>query len=520
MKMAILSNINFSPIKNVNSSIYLSGISEYYNELVNQDSQINKYNYDVVFCFIDVEELIEEISVFIDSFIIAIKNYLEKNSKTLFIMSNFYKKVFDHDIYLKNRVSDQVIYDLNVKLKILNDFPNFYIFDMNFFMFKYGYKNLIAPTYWYLGRIKFNLDMYKHLFYDITNIYNAYIGKTKKLLILDLDNTLWGGVLGEDGIEGIKISEDGEGKIYRDLQKNIKKIKDYGILLAIVSKNNYSDVEELFNKHPMMVLKFDDFIIKKINWNPKPENIKEIAKELNLGIDSFVFIDDSNFERNLVREMLPECSVPEFPDDISYLNIFFFEEVVYKYFPKLNITKEDLEKSEQYVRNFQREALKVNLSSIEDYIVKLNIKLTYYINDKRFIHRISQLTQKTNQFNLTTKRYTEADILSFLDRDDVYIFALEYEDRFGKEGIVGLCITFLREDIVYFDTFLLSCRIIGRDVEFKFINYIIDYFKLKGFKKFEAEYIPTNKNHLVRDFYLKCDFVKVEKNKYYKEIIA
>lgn len=517
MRLAVLSNINFSPIAKIYNNVYVSGIAEYYQELLSEGSYLNQNVFDMVFCFLDVEENIDNFSSILDPMLELIRNYLTKNSKTLFVMSSFFKPLYCVDHYLKNSPTRILLQEYNKKLAELSEFPNFYLFDFGSFLAKYGYKNLISPNYWYLGRIKFNLDTYKYLIEELKNIYNAFKGNAKKVLILDLDNTLWGGIVGEDGIDGIKLSEDGVGKIYRDFQKNIKKLKELGVLLVIVSKNNYDDVLEVFTKHPMMVLKWDDFIIKKINWKPKPENIKEVAIELNLGLDSFVFIDDSIFERNLVREILPECSVPEFPDDISLLNLWFFEEVVYKYFPKLRVTEEDRAKTDQYIRNFQRESLKSNLT-LDEYIKQLDIKLTYYVNDKRFISRMAQLTQRTNQFNLTTRRYTESDISAFLNRDDVFLVALEYEDRFGKEGIVGLAIVFVEGDSAVIDTFLMSCRIIGRKVEYNFMNYLIDYLKKMGIRKFYGEYIPTAKNIIVRNFYKECGFTEYEEYKYYKGV--
>lgn len=517
MRIAILSNINFSHLVKKYDNVYVAGISEYYNELILEDSYLNKNDFDVVFYFLDIEENLEYFSNMVDQFCDAISHYLDNHKKTLFVMSSFFYTPYDIYHYLKNNSNKMLIESCNDKLRSLNAKSNFYFFDFNLFLSRYGYKNLITPNYWYLGRIKYSLEMANYLLDELKNIYNAYRGNIKKVLIVDLDNTLWGGVLGEDGINGIKLSEDGEGKIYRDFQKNIKKLKEIGVILCIASKNNFEDVNEAFRKHPMMVLNLDDFIIKKINWNPKPENIKEIANELNLGIDSFVFIDDSVFERNLVREVLPQCNVPEFPSDLTYLNIWFYEEVVYKYFPKLKITEEDKEKNEQYLRNFLRENIKSNLT-FDEYIKQLEIKLTYHINDERFVSRMAQLTQKTNQFNLTTKRYTESDIIDFIKRGDMFLFALEYEDRFGKEGIVGLAIVMLVNNIAKIDTFLMSCRVIGRKVEFDFMNFIIEYFSKKGVKRFEGEYIPTSKNIIVKNFYNECGFDEYEENKYVKEI--
>jgi FkbH-like protein len=262
---------------------------------------------------------------------------------------------------------------------------------------------------------------------------------------LDLDNTLWGGIIGEDGIEGIKLSEDGIGKVYRDFQFLIKGLKDIGIPLGIVSKNNINDAKEVFEKHPMMVLKFEDFIIKKINWNNKVDNIKEIAKELNLGVDSFVFIDDNPVERDIVRQYLPEVVVPDFPEkEITELPEWFINEIIYNYFARTTLTEEDKEKTEQYKSNLERKKLMKKLN-IDDFIDSLKIKLNFYVNDKRFIERTAQQTQKTNQFNLTTRRYTVMDIEKFINSEEYIVFNLEYEDKFGNEGIIGTAIVKLEE---------------------------------------------------------------------------
>jgi FkbH-like protein len=220
----------------------------------------------------------------------------------------------------------------------------------------------------------------------------------------------------------------------------------------------------------------------------------------------------------LVKKFLPEVTVPEFPQDITFLNSWFWEEVVYEYFPKLSITKEDKDKLEQYKRNIKRKELQTKTSSYEDFLKSLNIKLKIYIDDSRFKTRLAQLTQKTNQFNLTTRRYTESDIEAFLERKDTVVYALEYEDIFGSEGIIGEAIIKLQNDEALIDTFLLSCRVIGRNVEFNFLNFILEDLKSRGIKKVIGEYIPTKKNVIVKDFYRKADFKEISNNKFIKEL--
>ena len=525
MNLAVVSNVNMEPMKNIKkkANIYVTPYGQYTFEIKNKESNLYTENFDVIWFHFDLDVEDEKFLALLENLMDDIENLISQKTNTLILFSKLTYPLYFSEKYLLNSEFKNFIDKLNLKLKKLQDkYRNFLIFNIEYIQKKVGYENYFVENFWYYARVKYSLKTFEEFFKEIENIYKAFKGKIKKVLILDLDNTLWRGVIGEDGLSGIKLSEDGIGKVYRDFQKNIKKLKNYGVLLCIVSKNNIEDVKEVFEKHPLMVLKWEDFIIKKINWKPKHENIKEIAKELNLGLDSFVFIDDNPFERNIIKKFLPEVEVPDFPEEIYKLNSWFFEKVVYKYFPKLKVTKEDIKKHEQYVRNLKRIKLKENLTSYEDFLKTLNIKLTFYKDDKRFISRLAQLTQKTNQFNLTTKRYTEKDIEEFIKSKNYIVYALEYEDIFGNEGIIGESIIKLNKDTAYIDTFLLSCRVIGRNVEYNFINKILEDLKKLGIKKVYAEYIPTKKNILVKDFYDKVGFQLLEENngikKYVKEI--
>jgi len=523
MKLAIFSNVNMEPIKKFNKDIYVSPYGQYSLELKNKHSNLWIQNFDVVWFHFDLDIEEENFLVLLEKLLEDIESLIREKTNTLILFSKLTYPMYFVEKYLLNSEIKVFIDKLNLKLKDLEKkYKNFLIFDTEFVQRKINAEDYFAENFWYYARVKYSVKVFEVFLKEIVNIYNAFKGKIKKVLILDLDNTLWGGVIGEDGLSGIKLSEDGIGKIYRDFQKNIKKLKNFGILLCIVSKNNFEDVKEVFEKHPLMVLKLEDFIITKINWKPKYENIKEIARELNLGLDSFVFIDDNPFERAAVKKFLPEVEVPEFPKDIYKLNSWFFEEVVYKYFPKLKVTKEDKKKHEQYIRNIKRKELKEKTSSFEDFLKSLNIKLTFYKDDERFISRLAQLTQKTNQFNLTTRRYTEKDIEEFIKSENYIVYAVEYEDIFGNEGIIGESIVKIENNIAYIDTFLLSCRVIGRGVEYNFLNKILEDLKEKNIKKVFAEYIPTKKNILVKDFYESAGFKLIEEKngikKYVKEL--
>ena len=321
--------------------------------------------------------------------------------------------------------------------------------------------------------------------------------------MLDLDNTLWGGVLGEDGVDGIQIGNTYPGNAFLFFQQAILELKKQGVLLTVCSKNNEDDVFDLWNKHSDILLKKKDFVICKINWNDKAANILEISKELNIGLDSIVFVDDNPTERELVKKSLPELTVPDFPQE-PYLLPQFYNEILTDFFSVHSLTEEDLNKSTQYIDNFSRKKFKNNFNDINKFISELEIVLSIEeVNDSN-ISRFAQMTQKTNQFNLTTKRYTDSDINSF--RENSLIYGLRVKDKFGDNGITALAIISIEDNNAYIDSFLLSCRILGKRIEFEFMKYILLKLKKMGLKKVYAKYIKTNKNIQTINFYDKLDF--------------
>jgi HAD-superfamily phosphatase, subfamily IIIC/FkbH-like domain len=379
--------------------------------------------------------------------------------------------------------------------------PNAILLNWSQIVRQYGYNSLYDDRFWYLGRIKCTSNAFKIMVSEMTKLRSAYTGLTKKVLVLDLDNTLWGGVVGEEGIDGIELSEDGIGKAYRDFQKLILSLKQLGIILCINSKNNENDVLQVFSNHPLMVLKKDDFIIRKINWENKAQNLWEISRELNIGIDTIVFIDDNPFERQLIKDNIPEIIVPDFPSDALLIPKWFIEEVVCRYFPKIIVSEEDKNKTKQYKALLERESFGKDLD-FSSFIRGLKICLKLHLNSPYLITRIAQMTQKTNQFNLTTKRYTEADIANFTNDNNSAVFGLEYEDKFGKEGIVGACIIKFGGKTANVDTFLLSCRVVGRTVEYAFLKRILLELKNKGgIESVKLNCLPTAKNILAQNFY-------------------
>lgn len=522
MKCAVLSNINIDPLKYSLTEVginehYFSGYNQYLFEFINEQSELNTNYFDLVFLHLDSDEFLvsmdilnneEDIKSEIQNVFSVVERYIKGNQKTLIMVSNMPLSPYRYSTYIKQFNLDNYFYETISTLS--ETYPNLILFDFARLISLYGYKKLFTNKYWYLGRIKYTDSCFKIISLEIQRHLNAYQGKSRKLLILDLDNTLWGGVIGEDGLENIKLGEEGVGKIYRDFQKIVVCLKHLGVLLAICSKNNEKDAVSVFNKHSMMVLKYDDFVSKKVNWKDKASNLLEIAIETNLGLDSFVFIDDNAVERQYIKETMPEVAVPSFPKNIVDLNTWFLEDVVYNYFSRLRITSEDRDKTQQYKRRLKRNIL-ANELDLKGFIKSLDIKIILKKNDIAISTRLAQLTQKTNQFNLTTRRYDLKDIVEYIKSPDIDVWGLEYTDKFGHEGIVGEAIVKINDDVAVVDTYLLSCRIIGRDVEYIFFKMILCDLSDRGVSKVVGEYIESKKNSIVKEFYCNCGMEQNEK---------
>ncbi|HVY13649.1 MAG TPA: HAD-IIIC family phosphatase [Rhodopila sp.] len=334
-------------------------------------------------------------------------------------------------------------------------------------------------------------------------------GRSFKCLVLDLDNTVWGGVVGDDGLEGIVVGQGSPlGEAYTAFQDYARELSRRGVILAVCSKNDEANALEPFEKHPDMVLKRGDIACFVANWDNKADNIRAIARELNIGIDSLVFIDDNPFERNLVRQELPMVAVPEVTDDPTDYPIALADA---GYFEGLSITDEDRERTAQYQGNKAREALKASVTDLPSYLRGLEMELIWKRFDKIGLQRTVQLINKSNQFNLTTKRYTEEDIIAVMADPDAFGLQLRLTDRFGDNGIIAIIIGRLRENKdLYVDTWLMSCRVLGRQVEPTTLNLICQEAKKLGARRVVGEYIPTKKNGMVKEHYARLGFTVME----------
>ncbi len=399
--------------------------------------------------------------------------------------------------------------DLNTKLvAIAKSRPNLLLLDLDPLIRRHGEDVLISNAFWYTARIRYSARMFELLADTIRQAINAHAQRCKKVLVLDLDDTLWGGIVGEVGPLGVALSEDGKGLCYRDFQRCIKAATRTGILLAIASKNNEADVMEVFDQNKMMVLRREDFAAAYINWRPKVQNIVDIANELNLGADSFVFIDDNPMERDAVRKALPDVTVPDFPARAEELPSWFTQKIVPAYFGKYAISDEDAAKTEQYRANRARQQLAASFD-LDAYLAELGIECSISVNNNDRLIRAAQMTQKTSQFNLTTRRYEVTDLARFVRSHEHAVLMLDYKDRFGDEGAVALAIVDLAEGRI--DTFLESCRVIGRRVEDRLLDKAIELCRHHGHRRIIGEYIPTRKNKVVAEFYDSHGFAPLSK---------
>jgi FkbH-like protein len=370
-----------------------------------------------------------------------------------------------------------------------------------------GRERFYSARMWYFGSLPFSQRGENLLAREISRVENALRKGRRKCLVLDLDNTLWGGVVGEDGVEGISLSSAGPGSQYRDVQRVAGALSKQGVLLAAASKNNPEDALRPFREHPHMALREDDFVSFKADWNPKPANIEAIARELNIGLDSLVFIDDNPVEREAVRAALPEVAVPDFPGDSAGLPAFMAE-VARTYFTAARVGGEDLEKTEMYRAEARRGAERSAHLSLDDYLASLEMKLDLHRLRPDEIARASQLSQKTNQFNLTTKRCTEADMTAALGDPRARVWMAALRDRFGDYGRIALVSARLTpsDSRAAIDSFLMSCRVMGRGVEEAILSGVERALAGEGVTEIRGEYRWTAKNASVRDFWARMGY--------------
>lgn len=515
MKIALLSNVTVDlladDLRN-DHDIYLSaGFDTWQQELILTNSGLYNFGPETIVLLLHANAYTEAWTAkdtgcqLIDEWIMAIRNLTTNLSSIPVFVSSIDVSNNNCRFGAEKRLDEFFENYLIEQIEQLHDNgSNVYILPVSELISDMGRKNFYSNKMWYFGSMPYSMKGISELGSLIKQYVSVTKGAKKKCIAVDLDNTLWGGVIGEDGVEGIQLSNNKEGARFKDTQRILKRMKDRGVMVAILSKNNVEDVEPVFS-HPDMILQHEDFVAEVINWEPKSANIRQLAIDLNIGLDAFVFLDDNPAEREQMKGVCPEVAVIDFPKDSSNL-----PDVVAKayeqYFLALEVTGEDLKKTDMYRSEVQRKAVQSSAASIEDFLAKLEMTMDIHLMKDLEEKRVTQLTNKTNQFNLTTKRYSEDEIHTFATGDNSDIITVHMADKYGDQGLVSVMILKYEGEVAEIDTFLMSCRVMGRCAENEIMARVKEYLVDKGITTIKASYIKTKKNAPVLELYEKLGF--------------
>lgn len=532
--ISILSNITVNPLKEI-LELYIKSLSAdpiikfgNYNNVVQNTFEID--DTDIVIIFFEIINLSDdfyiqvELMSEVDVLEVINKSKLEidlifKNLSIKNVIFNAFTSCNFSGFHSFPRNLDVIVIELNNYLHTKKP-ANVIVVDINRIISYIGIKEAYNYDKFTLNKSLYNIVFFKHYVSAIDGILLSILGKQKKVLVLDCDNTLWKGIIGEDGPDGVDMSPISEQGIYFNIaQRIVSELSRKGVLICLCSKNNFGDINTLINNHPDMVLNVNDLVAMKVNWRLKHENIIDIAIELNLSLDSFIFIDDSSFEINLIKLKLPDVITFEVPKDLKLYPLMLLE-ISQRYF-NLKPLEEDLNKKTFYKQQQNRLVMANDADDINSYLVSLETKAIISINNFKHIARISQLTKKTHQFNLTNKVYSEDQILNFMKRPEFIVFSIQVFDKFGDMGVSGVLI--LKEshlkNTIEIDTFLLSCRILGRKIELFFLDYVLKFCINREYKSILAFYNSTIKNIHLNNFYLDNHFEPYQTNKDYSVYI-
>ncbi len=447
----------------------------------------------------------------------------QKKNEILLVIQNLSKTklVLFNNFHLNTHVEDKKEYFNNL-VEELNNFlhqnitENIKIIDLNKIFSANTKYDLVNLEKFEKFKMLYTLDFYWEYIEEVVPTILSLNGKSKKVIILDCDNTLWNGVLGEDGFDNIKMSKKNKiGKIFYEVQTMLMEYANEGVLLALCSKNNIEDVEEVMLNHKDMILNNNHIVLKEVNWNNKVDNIKKISSTLNLNLDSFIFLDDSDFEINLVETYLPQVKAIKVPENLENYPELIKE--LKKLFYQFSYSSEDKNRTEKYKQRAKRIEHEATFTDVNQFLKSLKQKIVINIDNLNIVERLSQISQKTNQFNLNTKRLSVSETKQLINSNKCSVFSLSHSDQFGDSGVTGLAILFYNKDYATIDQFMMSCRIIGRRVEEKFLENILMIVKKQNIKRVKASFSQTSKNNQVRYFYDKNNFLLLTENKLKKE---
>lgn len=530
-KVAILGGSTVDDIKNIlelfllesgiKPTFYQSEYNNYYEDAVFGNAELDAFAPEIIIIFTSVVNIVnlptindsetvvqEKIQAEVNRFL-KIWDSLEKRYNAVIIQNNF-------DLPAANSLGSLAVtipMGINRFISCLNErfsdyaekHKSFYLHDLHGLSARVGLSAWHNPFQYFAYKFAVNYDVMPEVALGLSKIIRGIMGKMKKCLVLDLDNTLWGGVIGDDGVEGIQIGhETPAAEAYTFFQEYVLKLKERGIILAVCSKND-EDIARSGFKHPDSVLKVDDFVSFHANWEPKNINIEVIAKEINIGLDSLVFIDDNPAERQIVRDSLPEVAVPE----VDGVDVFSFIRAIEGagYFEPISISDDDRKRNDTYRENKARQELATSAASYDDFLNSLSMRAEIDVFQPIYYDRIAQLTGKTNQFNLTTRRYTRAEI-EHMAQDCSYITLYgRLADKFGDNGLISVVIGEKRDNNLHILLWIMSCRVLKRGMEDVMLDALVEKAQEVGCKKIVGYYYPTKKNKMVEDMYPQFGFV-------------
>jgi len=504
--------------------LFESDFNQIDRQIVDLDSELYHFNAEVIIIYESTHKLLQKYnnktipdrSMFADCCISHTKqllSILQNKTRSKIIFCNYTEE--DDRVFgqYANKVEESFIYQLRKLNFLLQELAvntnNFYICDISTIQNTIGRERFWSPAIYTNTEMVVSIDALPYFAQSVVQLICAIQGVFKKSIILDLDNTLWGGVIGDDGIENIQIGQLGIGKAFTELQYWIKKLQERGIIIAICSKNTESVAREPFENHPDMVLRLTDIAVFVANWENKADNIRKIQKILNIGFESMVFLDDNPFERNIVRDNIQGITVPELPEDPAlYLDYLYSLNL----FETISYSGEDLKRTHQYQKEAERTMDQESFTNENDFLKSLNMLSESNPFDSFSIPRIAQLSQRSNQFNLRTVRYTEEDIKRISFSHNYLTMSFTLEDKFGDSGLIcAVIMKKMEEKKLFIDTWFMSCRVLKRGMENYVLNTIVSIAKENGFETLIGEYIPTAKNEMVRDFYLNLGFEPIDK---------
>jgi FkbH-like protein len=547
LRVAILRSYTVEPIDPVlrlrlvldgfEPDVWIGGYNQYPQEVLDPSSGLHAFRPDLVLLLARVEELLP---AFVEDY--ANRSYAEwepdvaraaeelgglarrvseQLSATVIVQGMSLAAAPFFGVFDTQRADGQqhLVRDLNRGLAHAAHTPGVFLWDFDAFVRCYGAEKLYDAKTWYVSRNPYGQAAYPALVADLMRYIRSALGLVKKCVVLDLDNTLWGGVVGEDGFGGIALGDSYPGNCYKDFQRRLLRLYHRGILLAIASKNNAEEALQVIDEHPDMVLRREHFAAMRIDWNDKATNLRDMASELNIGVDSFVFVDDNPAECELVRHQLPDIDVVQVPER-PYLVPAVADRL--PGVENIRLTDEDRGKGAMYQAQAARRAHEADFAAadLEEFVRSLGMEVAIEPATAFSIPRIAQLTQKTNQFNATTRRYSDAQIRSFATSDDSEVFSVAAEDRFGDHGIIGVLMLDHGGGDTRIDTFLLSCRVIGRGIEQRVLAFAEERARARGSNKLVGEFIPTAKNEPAARLYAAAGYEKVDETRYESPLAA